>query len=172
MGKRSKVTDLLLLTLEIALDGGIILYDYANNPHHYAFGSPNLDRYQLYHIVHRLKEKGWVETYKNEGKIIVKLTHKGKNHLQIEKAIKEKKWDGKFRVVIFDIPEKHRKVRNVFRRKLKEWGLVAWQKSVWTSKNDLAEPLREFIKELGIEDWVLVLVSNDVGSARKFVDRQ
>ena len=49
---------------------------------------------------------------------------------------------------------------------------MAWQKSVWTSKNDLAEPLREFIKELGIEDWVLVLVSNDVGSARKFVDRQ
>ncbi|KKR22442.1 MAG: Transcriptional regulator, PaaX family, partial [Candidatus Daviesbacteria bacterium GW2011_GWB1_39_5] len=89
----------------------------------------------------------------------------------IEKALKKEKWDGYFRVVIFDIPEKHRKVRNVFRYRLKEWGFKAWQKSVWASKKDLAVPLREFIKELGIEDWVLVLVSKDVGSARIFVDR-
>ncbi len=171
MGKRSKTTDLLLTVLETAIDSGIILYDFAYNTHHYVNGQPNLDKYQLYHIVHRLKEKGWVETYKNEGKILVKLTNKGKNQLAIEQALKETKWDGYFRVVIFDVPEKHRKVRGVFRHRLKEWGFVAWQKSVWASKKDIANPLREFIKELGIEDWVLVLVTNNVGSARIFVDR-
>lgn len=171
MGKRSKTTDLLLNVLETAIDSGILLYDFAYNTHHYAYGEPNLDRYQLYHIVHRLRERGWVETYKSEGKIIVKLTHKGHTQLKIEKAIKENKWDGSYRLVIFDIPEKHRKIRNVFRHRLKEWGLRPWQKSVWVSKKDIAKPLREFIKELGIEDWVLVLISKDVGSVRKFVDR-
>lgn len=171
MGKRSKTTDLLLSVLEKTIDSGILLYDFANNTHHYVYGEPNLDRYQLYHIVHRLKDKGWVETYKNEGKILIKLTNKGKNQLAIEKALENKEWDGYFRVVIFDIPEKHRKVRNVFRHRLKEWGFKAWQKSVWASKKNIAKPLREFIKELGIEEWVLVLVSKDVGSARIFVDR-
>lgn len=171
MGKRSKVTDLFLFALEKTIDSGIFLYDFTTNTHHYVYGEPNLDRYQLYHIVQRLKKKGWIETKKNEGKLMVKLTSQGRNQLAIEKAIKKKDWDGYFRVVIFDIPEKHRKVRNVFRHRLKEWGFRNWQKSVWASKKDIAEPLRVFIKELGIEDWVLVLVSKDVGSARKFVDR-
>lgn len=172
MGKRSKTTDLLLSVLEKTTDSGILLYDFAYNTHHYVYGEPNLDRYQLYHIVHRLKEKGWVKTYKNEGKIIVKLTGRGRNQLAIESALKQHKWDGQFRIVIFDIPEKHRKVRDVLRRRLKEWGFVAWQKSIWASKKDLADLLRDFIKELGVEEWVLVLVAKDVGSARKFHDRE
>lgn len=172
MGKRSNITNLLLVTLEKAIDGSILLYDFAYNTHHYVYGTPNPNRYQLYHIVHRLKDKGWVETYKNEGKIIVKLTGRGRNQLAIEAALKEKKWDGNFRIAVFDIPEKHRKVRDVLRHRLKEWGFVAWQKSIWASKKDLADPLRNFIKELGIEEWVLVLVSRDVGSACKFHDRE
>lgn len=171
MGKKSKTTEALLSALEKSLDGGILFYDFVNNPHHYAYGSSNLNRYQLYHILHRLKAKGLVETDKNEGKILMKLTTKGRNQLMLEKVLEEDKWDKKWRIVIFDIPEKHRKVRNVFRRKLKEWGLVSWQKSVWVSKKDIADPLRKFIDELGIEDWVLVIVSNDIGIAHKFVDR-
>lgn len=171
MGKRSKTTEILLYALEKAVDGSILFYDFANNPHHYAYGSPNLNRYQLYHILHRLKAKGLVETYRNEGKILMKITSKGRNQLALEKALDQDRWDGKWRIVIFDIPEKHRKVRNVFRRKLKEWGFISWQKSVWASKKDIALALRDFIKELGIEDWVLVIVSDDVGIARKINDR-
>lgn len=166
------VTNLLLEALEKSIDSGIFLYDLANNPHHYAYGIPNLNRYQLYHIVQRLKQKGWVDTHKDEGKIIVKLTNKGKNQLNIEGALKKEMWDGNFRIVTFDIPEKHRKVRDVLRRRLKEWGFISWQKSIWASKKDLADPLREFIKELHAEDWVLVLVSKDVGIARKLHDRK
>lgn len=163
MGKRSKTTQVLLTILEGAVDSGILLYDFANNPHHYAYGTPNLDRYSLYHIVHRLKEKGWVETSRNEGKILVKLSLKGKRQLEMEKMLSNNDWDGKWRVVVFDIPEKYRKVRDVFRRRLKEWGFKHMQKSVWMSKKDISEPLREFVKELGIEKWVSVLVCTDIG---------
>lgn len=172
MGKKSKTTELLLSVLELAIDSGILLYDFAYNTHHYVYGEPNLDRYQLYHIVHRLKEKGWVETYKNEGKIIVKLTSRGRNQLEIEKALTKKDWDGKWRIVVFDVPEKNRKIRDVLRRRLKEWGFIPWQKSIWVSKKDIAKAMREFVKELRIEDWVLVFVSQDVGSACKLHDRE
>lgn len=171
MGKVSKKTEMLLWALEKAIDTGIFLYDFTYNTHHYAYGQPNLNRYQLYHIVRRLKDKGWVETIKNEGRVLVKLTDKGKNHVAIEKALKIDKWDGKFRVVIFDIPEKNRKVRDVLRRRLKEWGFKYLQKSLWVSKKDIAEPMREFIKELGMEKWVNILVCTDIGSARIFHDR-
>lgn len=171
MGKRSKTTDMLLWALEKSIDTGIFLYDFAYYTHHYAYGQPNLDRYELYHIAQRLKKKGWVETIKHEGKVLVKLTSTGRNQLAIEKALKEDKWDGKFRVVIFDIPEKNRKVRNILRWRLKSWGFKYLQKSLWVSKKDIAEPMREFIKELGIEKWVMVLVCTDIGSVRIFDDR-
>lgn len=162
---------MLLLALEKAIDTGIFLYDFINNTYQYAYGSPNLNKYELYHIVQRLKEKGWVETIKNEGKVIVKLTNKGKNQLAIEKALVNPKWDGKYRVVIFDIPEKNRKIRNILRGRLKIWGFKYLQKSLWVSKKDITEPMREFIKELGMEKWVYVLVCIDVGNVRIFDDR-
>ena len=48
--------------------------------------------------------------------------------LKIERP---KKWDGKIRIVAFDIPNAQRTKRNAFRRKLKELGFYSSQKSVW-----------------------------------------
>ena len=163
---------MVLAALEKSTDLGITLYDLTYNPHHYVSGIPNIQRYSLYHAVHQLTKRGFVEKYKSDGKIILKLTQKGKNQLLIKKSLENKIWDGKYRVVSFDIPEKHRKVRDAFRHRLKEWGFKALQKSTWVSKKDLEEPLRNFVKELGIEDWVVVLVSDNVGSALKIYDRE
>lgn len=41
------------------------------------------------------------------------------------------KWDGKWRIVMFDIPNTSTFVRDVFRRKLKEFGFYRLQKSIW-----------------------------------------
>ena len=41
------------------------------------------------------------------------------------------KWDGKWRIVIFDIPEKFKKAREALRRKLKDLGFLELQKSVF-----------------------------------------
>jgi len=41
------------------------------------------------------------------------------------------RWDGLWRVVIFDIPVHYNKARTAFRAKLKELGFVQIQKSVW-----------------------------------------
>lgn len=47
------------------------------------------------------------------------------------KINKPKAWDGKWRVVIFDIPEKHKWSREGFREKLKSLGFYHFQKSVF-----------------------------------------
>lgn len=43
---------------------------------------------------------------------------------------KPKKWDGKWRIVMFDIPEKIRNARDALRHKLRELGFYELQKSV------------------------------------------
>jgi len=84
----------------------------------------------------RLKREGLIMIERNNGQIYIKLTKEGKkkaglyqiDNLSIKKP---KKWDGKWRIVIFDIAELKRSHREAFRGKLKELGFKPLQKSVW-----------------------------------------
>lgn len=164
--KRKKVTNLILLALERAIDGYVRFEDFANNPGYYAYGSGfgyPLNKASLAKALKRLREGGFVELI-GEKELILRLTDKGK-----EKAILaqlnslDETWDGKWRIVIFDVPEKRRSARDLLRHNLKSWGFISWQKSVWVTKKNCTKPLREYIKKLGIEDWVLVIESGNIG---------
>ncbi len=52
---------------------------------------------------------------------------------------KPKKWDGKWRIVMFDIWEKRRLVRDAVRRYLNQLGFVRLQHSVWAFPYDCKE---------------------------------
>ena len=91
-----------------------------------------------------------------EGRQFLKLTELGKEALGVEEE-----WDGKYRIVIWDIPENKRRLRDLIRRKLKEYNFKIWQKSVWVSKRNVTKRLRKFILELKMEKWVMVIESDD-----------
>lgn len=87
-----------------------------------------------------LKKKQFVEIIKEKnGKIWVRLTNKGRNRLtgyslDVLEIKKPEKWDGKWRVLMFDIPSHPKKydyARDALRRKIRELGLYQIQKSVW-----------------------------------------
>jgi hypothetical protein len=66
----------------------------------------------------------------------LKITQSGKAYLlkclllgEDKKLNVNKKWDKKWRVVIFDIPERHRGLRDVFRKRLRQLSLYQLQKS-------------------------------------------
>ena len=50
-----------------------------------------------------------------------------------------KVWNGRWRLVLFDIPKDKRKRRDAFRQRLKEMGLVLYQQSVWVHPYPLEE---------------------------------
>jgi len=59
-----------------------------------------------------------------------------------------KKWDGKWRLIIFDIPAASNVIRDVFRGKLKEFGFCQLQKSTWIYPFECTEEiklLRDFL---------------------------
>jgi len=51
------------------------------------------------------------------------------------------KWDGKWHAVLFDIPTRRKKYRDVLRLRLKELGLVLYQDSVWVYPYPLEETI-------------------------------
>ena len=66
----------------------------------------------------------------------IKLTEKGEVKLQLFemqdwKIDKPKKWDGKWRMLIFDIPERKRPLREKIRNTLLDIGFLRLQDSVW-----------------------------------------
>lgn len=71
------------------------------------------------------------------GQFAIRLTEQGKKiikEMQYEdmKIEKPNKWDKKWRIIIFDIPEGQRRIaRDALRNKLKKLGFYLIQKSVW-----------------------------------------
>src|SRR3989338_5920505 len=67
------------------------------------------------------------------------LTPRGSSALAILEAqysIRRQRWDGRWRVLIFDIPEYRKSVRDKIRRTLMHIGFVHLQDSVWTYPYD------------------------------------
>jgi len=85
-----------------------------------------------------LRRKGYIDIVKENKQIYIALTKEGKRKagwLQINdlKIRRPKKWDRKWRIVIFDISHMRRFYRDAFRGKLKELGFYPLQKSVWVT---------------------------------------
>ncbi len=100
-----------------------------------------------------LKKKGLLQLKRQKHDVCIALTKGGRKRAgkyQIDDLYIErpKKWDKKWRIVIFDIPNSSAVVRNVFRRKLKEFGFYLLQRSVWIYPFECREEinfLREFL---------------------------
>ncbi|MEK7515869.1 MAG: hypothetical protein AAB555_03020, partial [Patescibacteria group bacterium] len=83
--------------------------------------------YRIKTALGRLAANGLVTFEEREGKRYARITEVGKQVLEFEslrdKAMrKPRRWDGRWRVVLFDIPERRRRVRNQLRRFMQEFG--------------------------------------------------
>lgn len=117
----------------------------------------NLARY-------RLKQRGLIREEQGSNGMYVRLTIKGK--MSIEKILAREyripepvQWDGKWRVLIFDVKEKRRRVRSVLRQLLMGAGFIRLQDSVWV----YPYPCDEFVA------LVRAHLSSGVGELRSLV---
>ena len=102
--------------------------------------------------IKRLKRQKLVEIIHEDDATLVKITKEGKlralrykiDKMQVEP---QRKWDRMWRVVIFDIPEKEKRMREIFRDHLKMLGFYQLQKSVWVHAYPCFDEI-EFLREL------------------------
>ena len=78
---------------------------------------------------------------------------------------KKRRWDQRWRVIIFDIPERRRKIRDRLRSTMRELGFARLQDSVWVYPYD-CEDLMALLKadlKLGVSVLYMVVehIEND-----------
>lgn len=154
---KQSIANAILFCLEKTVDGYCRVEDFAYHHYRYRYGAPELNKSSLAQALRRLRLGGYIEKEVQQGVVIYKLTAIGRDFLGIE----EKPWDGIYRIVLFDVPENNRTIRDLFRRRLKDWGFKNWQRSVWVNKRNATQKLRQLILQLGIEKWVSVIEARD-----------
>jgi len=152
----------------LLLSGAI--YIAANSPYFTFNLLKNLKKFRKYNkkkirdAFYNLRRQGYIEIKKKNHQIYINLTKKGKKKagwMQIDslKIKKPKKWDRKWRIVIFDIAQLKKIYREAFRGKLKEIGFYPLQKSVWIHPFDCYDEI-ELLKDFfGLSDKEVRLIT-------------
>lgn len=109
--------------------------------------------------INYLNRLGYVNSEKDrKGITMFNLTMKGKIkslELQLNNIRNKKdKWDGKWRMVAFDIPEKYKRGRDALRNKLKRIGFCELQKSVLITPYDCKEEIIVLVNIFELERYV------------------
>lgn len=118
---------------------------------------------RLYSIVREFYNDRLVD-YKEDKNGIIKivLTKEGQKKalrfkLDEMKIKKPAKWDGQWRIVIFDIPEKFKKAREALRIKLKELGFLELQKSVFIFPYECEDEINFIMEVFQIRSFVRLI---------------
>jgi hypothetical protein len=126
------------------------------------------DRYRRKQAIDRLHKCGCIIAGE-----IVSITPTGKKILNglIKRNIEtigQRDWDRKWRVVAFDIPERHRKWRNVVRRLLKQAGFVQLQQSLWIFPHECEELVQLIKSESKLTKHILYGVFERIEGEARF----
>ncbi len=123
----------------------------------------------------RLKSTGFIRFSDRD---LFTLTNKGREVLlkfdidSIKLAdFNANEWDGNWRVLIFDIPEIARAIRNLFRDKIQELGFYTLQKSVYVTPRPCEKEILRLARMLKIERGVQILEAVKLGRKEPEVRR-
>ena len=120
-------------------------------------------RQRALQLLWNLKQKGYIEMKKRGKRAEYILSDKGRLKILKHKISKCKSLPkGKYVVVIFDIPESQRKLRDELRWALKRNKFTKLQLSVWASRQAVYKDIKDLINELGIQKWVTIFYASDL----------
>ena len=132
------------------------------------------DGRQVINVLYYLSRKGLIKYVDKNNERFIKLTAEGQLEALLAKAKLPDvgQWDGKWRVIMFDIPEDSRDNRNFFRRLLKMNGYKQLQASVFINPYPLNREAVKYLKEKGLMNYIRILkveeLDDDAGLKKHF----
>jgi len=170
--RRQKIQNIVLGSLytTVAVGAAVVAPNSLQLLRHVAkhFGPKERLGRRMYQAIVRLQARGFIVRVQTEKGPSLKLTEKGKHFaelLEMQERVhvgNPKKWDGKWRIVIFDVWERRRSVRDQLRHMLKNVGFVKIQNSVWAYPYD-CESLFAFLRvDLRLGKGMLYIVAEEV----------
>ncbi len=121
-------------------------------------------KYRLKGTTSRLVSLGQIRFVDRGGKRYMEITEKGRRVLEMERQKRllteraGKRWDKKWRMVMFDIPERRRKTRDTLRIALRTFGFYQLQGSVWIYPYDCEEIVTLIKADIGTGYAVLYAI--------------
>lgn len=109
-------------------------------------------------LMSNCKRDGYLNIKNIKGQKSIEFTDKAKIKI-IDKISEQKKIDGKFRFVSFDVPEDMKSSRNKFRRAIKKMGFRQIQKSLWVLNRNVGELVEFASYRYGVEKYVIYIIS-------------
>lgn len=181
MKKLLKISDWVLLGLagffdfleEIKDPFGLIENYYQN---FYGYVPLRFRKLRSYHFIWRSLKTGDIKKKVIKGKVYLELTSAGWEKIKRKFPLfilRNKKWDQVFRLVIYDIEEENKKIRDIFRQKIKQLGFGMVQKSVWVTPYDFLQDFQEFLKNHHLENKVILIETKNfyVGDLKEFAKK-
>jgi hypothetical protein len=116
-------------------------------------------------LIYYLKTRNYIKVKNLEGKKAIILTKEGlgrtlKASFKIEK--KKKRKDGRWIMLIFDMPEKRRKSRDLLRSILFNLGYKMFQQSVWITPYDVSDKTESLLQFYSLDKYVKIFLIEEI----------
>ena len=117
---------------------------------------------QSTNVLTGLARQGYIKFEERNGVRLARITDAGKrallrNGVSMPNKVRFR-WDKRWRVIIFDIPEKRRSTRDALRTTMKSFGLYRLQDSVWAYPYDCEEIIALLKADLRLGGSVIYMV--------------
>ncbi|HEY4476068.1 MAG TPA: CRISPR-associated endonuclease Cas2 [Candidatus Paceibacterota bacterium] len=119
------------------------------------------DRRKFSQLISYLKRKGYIAIKNFEQKKAVMLTRKGAAkvlRIKFKAGKKQLRKDGKWQMIIFDIPETKKVFREVLRNALYELGYQRLQDSVWVCPYEVEKETEWILSNYSLDPYVKIFV--------------
>jgi len=140
---------------------------------------PEADEEQVRLSIYNLKRRNYIQIKPTKKKNVfrLELTAKGRkffNKVNVNdiSIAAPKKWDGRWRFFLFDVPEKYKNSREILRDKLKKLNFFLFQKSVWIHPFACEKELNLICDYLGMTPYTMTFaakIENDRVLRRYFL---
>lgn len=127
---------------------------------------PKKTRYAINRTLRGLVESGMVESHFSGQNDYARLTPAGRKKavsIKLESAESlVPHWDGKWRIVLLDLPESRKSQRESLRYLLKKAGFVCLKNSAWVSPFPLEHLFMNIKKDLGLTTEIMIMTTNEL----------
>lgn len=90
------------------------------------------------------------------------VVHEEKMGAADKTSVSSQKWDGRWRVAIFDIPESKRPLRDYLRGVLKRLGCKEFQRSMWIYPHRLPSFVAKLFEDPQVRKYARLLTTSDI----------
>ena len=116
-------------------------------------------------LIYRLKKNGYIKIKnlkQNEGVILTKKGAEKVLRVKLRMKNKQKRSDGKWQMIIFDIPEKKRYLRSLLREKLLLLEYKMLQKSIWICPYNVSKETEFILRKYSIDSYVKLFLIEEI----------